>query len=97
MRHLRAALCQVTAGEIRPREHDQIRWLAPEGLDDVDWLEPDRPFIALLSGAGSGEASTLTFHAEYAPTSARATAPTRMINGFAKAQDTSQRIMNLPV
>ena len=46
---LRVALCQVTAGEVRPREHDQIRWLAPDELDEVDWLEPDRPFIALLA------------------------------------------------
>jgi len=46
---LRAALCQVTAGEVRPQEHDQIRWLAPDELDEVDWLEPDRPFIRLLA------------------------------------------------
>lgn len=49
---LRVALCQVTAGEVRPREHDQLRWLAPDELDEVDWLEPDRPFIAVLAGAG---------------------------------------------
>ena len=47
---LRAALCQVTAGEVRPREHDRLRWLAPDELDQVDWLEPDRPFVALLAG-----------------------------------------------
>lgn len=46
---LHAALCRVTAGEVRPREHDQVRWLAPEELDEVDWLEPDRPFLALLA------------------------------------------------
>lgn len=47
---LRVALCQVTAGEVRPREHDQVRWLAPDELDEVDWLEPDRPFVAILAG-----------------------------------------------
>jgi mutator protein MutT len=43
-----AATARITAGEPRPREHDRIRWLAPEELDDVDWLEPDRPFLAEL-------------------------------------------------
>ena len=40
-----AATARVTAGEPRPREHDQILWLAAEDLDSVDWLEPDRPFL----------------------------------------------------
>jgi 8-oxo-dGTP diphosphatase len=31
-----------------PREHDAIRWLTTTELDDVDWLEPDRPFLAHL-------------------------------------------------
>ncbi|WGL53456.1 (deoxy)nucleoside triphosphate pyrophosphohydrolase [Nocardioides sp. BP30] len=56
---LRAALCEVVAGEVRPREHDQIRWLGPDELDDVDWLEPDRPFIALIAGAGDGDPASL--------------------------------------
>jgi 8-oxo-dGTP diphosphatase len=43
-----AATARITAGEPRPREHDRLRWLAPEELDDVDWLEPDRPFLAEL-------------------------------------------------
>ena len=28
-----------------PGEHDEIRWLTAAELDDVDWLEPDRPFL----------------------------------------------------
>ena len=47
---LRAALCHVTAGEIRPHEHDATRWLSADELDEVDWLEPDRPFIEILAG-----------------------------------------------
>lgn len=47
---LRAALCHVTAGEIRPQEHDAVRWLLPDELDEIDWLEPDRPFIEILAG-----------------------------------------------
>ncbi|GGR51606.1 mutator protein MutT [Nocardioides luteus] len=40
-----AATARVVAGEPRPREHDQVLWLAAEDLDSVDWLEPDRPFL----------------------------------------------------
>ncbi len=42
---LRVAVCSLTGGEPSGIEHDALRWLAPEELDDVDWLEPDRPFL----------------------------------------------------
>ena len=29
-------------------DHDELRWLMPEELGDVDWLEPDRPFLGEL-------------------------------------------------
>jgi 8-oxo-dGTP diphosphatase len=46
---LRAAVCRLDANSPRPGVgHDQLRWLSPEELDDVDWLEPDRPFLAEL-------------------------------------------------
>ena len=45
---LRVALCTLTEGEPSGTEHDALRWLAPEELDDVDWLEPDRPFLTEL-------------------------------------------------
>lgn len=45
---LRVALCTLTDGEPSGTEHDALRWLTPEELDDVDWLEPDRPFLAEL-------------------------------------------------
>ena len=32
-----------------PSEHDAVRWLGLGELDDVDWLEPDRPFLRLLA------------------------------------------------
>ncbi len=35
-------------GEPTPHEHDLVRWLGPAELDDVDWLEPDRPFLVEL-------------------------------------------------
>ena len=52
---LRAATARITAGEARPRAHDghesphdELRWLAADELDEVDWLEPDRPFLAAV-------------------------------------------------
>jgi mutator protein MutT len=45
---LRVALARLVDGEPEPREHDLVRWLGPEELDDVDWLDPDRPFLADL-------------------------------------------------
>jgi 8-oxo-dGTP diphosphatase len=42
---LTVALASLVDGEPVPVEHDQLRWLAPEELGDVDWLEPDRPFL----------------------------------------------------
>jgi hypothetical protein len=41
-------LAQLVAGEPVPREHDAVRWLSPEELDEVDWLPSDRPFLAEL-------------------------------------------------
>ncbi len=42
---LRVAVVRLVSGEPQPREHDRVRWLGPDALDDVDWLEPDRPFL----------------------------------------------------
>ena len=47
---LRVATAVLVDGEPEPTEHDRLRWLAPDDLDDVDWLEPDRPFLAPLAG-----------------------------------------------
>lgn len=44
---LRVAI--VTAdGEPEPIEHDRLAWLAIDELQDVDWLDSDRPFLAHL-------------------------------------------------
>lgn len=45
---LRVALCRLVEGEPVGSEHDALRWLGPEELADVDWLEPDRPFLDSL-------------------------------------------------
>ncbi len=42
---LRVALAELVDGEPIPHEHDALRWLGPEDLDDVDWLGPDLPFL----------------------------------------------------
>jgi len=55
---LTVALARLVAGEPVPHEHDQVRWLSADELDDVDWLDPDRPFLpglrALLDPGPSG-------------------------------------------
>ena len=48
---LRVAVASLVRGEPTPTEHDRVRWLAADELDDVDWLEADRPFLAELSTA----------------------------------------------
>jgi 8-oxo-dGTP diphosphatase len=45
---LAVALARVVDGEPDPVEHDLVRWLAAAELDDVNWLETDRPFLAEL-------------------------------------------------
>jgi 8-oxo-dGTP diphosphatase len=45
---LTVALARLVDGEPHPHEHDQVRWLAADELGYVDWLEPDRPFLAHL-------------------------------------------------
>jgi 8-oxo-dGTP diphosphatase len=45
---LTVAVVEIGAGQPQPREHDELRWLGAGELDDVDWLEPDRPFLAHL-------------------------------------------------
>ena len=56
---LRAAVAapRDPGAEPDPREHDRVRWLSADELGDVDWLEPDRPFLpqlrAVLGGAGT--------------------------------------------
>jgi 8-oxo-dGTP diphosphatase len=46
---LRAAVCRLAGGEPHPgADHDELRWLKPGQLLEVDWLEPDRPFLAQL-------------------------------------------------
>ena len=48
---LRVATASLVDAEPVPRagEHDAVLWLRPDGLDAVDWLEADRPFVSVLA------------------------------------------------
>ena len=48
---LTVALADLLAGTVTPTEHDAVRWLAADQLDDVDWLEPDRPFLSEIAAS----------------------------------------------
>ena len=55
---LRVAACRLVEGEPRPGvDHDELRWLPPERLGEVDWLEPDRPFLTLVRAVLLGSES----------------------------------------
>ncbi|HXH77566.1 (deoxy)nucleoside triphosphate pyrophosphohydrolase [Nocardioides sp.] len=45
---LRVACGVLIEGEPVPTEHDQVRWVTADELDEVDWLDPDRPFLPAL-------------------------------------------------
>ena len=45
---LRVATARLLTGEPVPHEHDTVRWLGADELDQVDWLGPDRPFLPEL-------------------------------------------------
>jgi 8-oxo-dGTP diphosphatase len=44
----------VDGDEPRPLEHAQLRWLAPDELDSVDWLPADAPIVAALRSVLAG-------------------------------------------
>ncbi|WP_238383432.1 MULTISPECIES: (deoxy)nucleoside triphosphate pyrophosphohydrolase [unclassified Nocardioides] len=48
---LRVALARLVADEPTPHEHDRVRWLGADELEDVDWLDPDRPFLLAVRAA----------------------------------------------
>ncbi len=45
---LRVAVADLVGGEPIPHEHDAVRWLAADEIDQVRWLEPDLPFLPEL-------------------------------------------------
>jgi len=45
---LRVLEARLVGGEPMPSEHDALRWLGPEELDTVRWLDADRPFLDVV-------------------------------------------------
>jgi 8-oxo-dGTP diphosphatase len=45
---LRACTAELVAGEPLPHEHDAVRWLGADELDEVAWLPADVPFVTEL-------------------------------------------------
>lgn len=40
---------RLVRGEPRPlQDHDELRWLTPARIGDVDWLDQDRPAVAAV-------------------------------------------------
>ena len=46
---LRVATARLEQGDPVPHEHDAVRWLRSDELEDVTWVAADRPFLAPLS------------------------------------------------
>jgi 8-oxo-dGTP diphosphatase len=54
---LRVVTARLGDGDPVPREHDAVRWLRAEELDEVTWAEADVPFLDPLrdlAGMGGG-------------------------------------------
>lgn len=51
---LAVATVVLRRGDPEPREHDELRWVDGAGLDDLDWLGPDRPFLPALARVLAG-------------------------------------------
>ena len=46
---LHVHVAELIAGEPQPlQDHDELRWLAADELDDVSWLPADRPVLGAL-------------------------------------------------
>jgi 8-oxo-dGTP diphosphatase len=45
---LRVATARLDHGDPVPAEHDAVRWLRAAELDEVDWVDADRPFLEPL-------------------------------------------------
>jgi 8-oxo-dGTP diphosphatase len=52
---LRVVLARLAGGDPVPLEHDALRWLRADELDEVTWAEADVPFLdALRDRLGAG-------------------------------------------
>lgn len=84
------AMARLTRGEPEATEHDQLRWLGRDELMEVDWLEPDRPFLAELAQR-LGDPAPLLRAILFAEDDARAVAQRLTRDGF-EASVTRERL-----
>ena len=47
---LSAYRCRWVSGTMRPREHDELRWLPRAALAEVRWSPADEPIVARVEG-----------------------------------------------
>ncbi|MCC3766983.1 (deoxy)nucleoside triphosphate pyrophosphohydrolase [Streptomyces sp. UNOC14_S4] len=53
---LRVWTAKVVAGEVRAlSDHDEVRWVLPREVDDLAWIEEDRPAVAAALSLFLGE------------------------------------------
>lgn len=50
-------LSTIEAGEIEMKEHEALRWLAPDELDRVEWLPADVEVVEKLKAQPAGDAA----------------------------------------
>jgi N-acetyl-1-D-myo-inositol-2-amino-2-deoxy-alpha-D-glucopyranoside deacetylase len=61
---LRAVVARLVDGDPVPREHDAVRWLRADELDEVTWARADVPFLeALASRIAAMDKHLLLVHA----------------------------------
>jgi hypothetical protein len=53
---LRAYRVAHVAGEFRPVDHDELRWLPPAEMDESVFTAPDRPVVRLLRAEAARKA-----------------------------------------
>ncbi len=46
--HLHAFQCEITQGQPRAKEHQALRWLARQEIEQVDWSPADLPILPLI-------------------------------------------------
>jgi 8-oxo-dGTP diphosphatase len=46
---MRVYACSLVAGEPAALDHRALRWLSAGELDDVEWLDADRPLLPVLA------------------------------------------------
>src|SRR5699024_12418298 len=47
--HLTTYISKITSGELKLTEHEQIKWLKPTEISDLNWAPADIPAIEKLS------------------------------------------------